>query len=405
MKPKLIRIFIFTLILIPLAYQFNAEFRSRLGERIQALGLITITYSGQPFSAGPVFDISGFMPGDCVTRSVDITNGEPSTQTLAVKAIPTYTDDNLESQLTVTISRAGTDLYGGSASDSAVLLSDFYDLSTTTGVVLPPIASTEATTFDFEVCFLTTAENEFQGTRAVFDLSFSKVQVPIKLPEVCSALQGQIFVQIDGTSGNDRIRGTGENELIFGYDGNDRIEGGGGHDCIIGGDGNDRIDGGTGNDIIDAGEGNDTVRYSTHNDIIWGRGGNDNLDGGSGDDLIYAGPGNDRVIGGSNNDYIEGGDGDDNIDAGSGNDLVYGQSGKDKIDGGADQDTLYGGDDDDNLNGGSGNDFLYGEAGNDTLKGGSGNDYLDGGPGDNNNIGNSGTDTCLNPASGSSCEN
>lgn len=107
---------------------------------------------------------------------------------------------------------------------------------------------------------------------------------------------------IQGTSGNDNLKGTAANDLIFGYGGNDKITGASGDDCIVGG---------TGKDTIDAGSGAD---------VVYGNGGADSLTGGAGSDVVYGNAGDDKLSGGTGNDTVVGGNGTDSADGGTGTD-------------------------------------------------------------------------------------
>lgn len=51
-------------------------------------------------------------------------------------------------------------------------------------------------------------------------------------------------MNITGTSGDDRIRGTDSRDVISGGDGNDRIQGEGGRDVIYRGADGDKLEGG-----------------------------------------------------------------------------------------------------------------------------------------------------------------
>ncbi|TJZ91841.1 hypothetical protein FA743_10255 [Paracoccus gahaiensis] len=86
-----------------------------------------------------------------------------------------------------------------------------------------------------------------------FDVGFTQDGVTLPVPERDLNL-------IDGTSGNDTLRGTAGDDLILGGEGNDRLIGGKGDDVIIGGTGNDRLTSGLGEDMFifgaDARDGN-----------------------------------------------------------------------------------------------------------------------------------------------------
>ncbi|ROU02976.1 calcium-binding protein [Histidinibacterium lentulum] len=204
---------------------------------------------------------------------------------------------------------------------------------------------------------------------------------------------------IVGTIGDDRIKGTGLSEKIYGHFGNDTIDGGRGFDFIDGGPGfdfilgrggNDTILGGAGFDAISGNAGNDSIQGNAGNDTIDGGIGNDTIDGGIGADVIMGKGGNDTIFGSDGFDVLSGNNGNDLIKGNAGNDLIFGGLGNDRLDGGIGADTLFGGSGSDRLfgkagfdalNGGNGNDTLYGNAGNDTLNGGAGNDLLYGGLG------------------------
>jgi len=100
---------------------------------------------------------------------------------------------------------------------------------------------------------------------------------------------------------------------------------------------------------INGTEGNNRLKGGSGNDVINGNGGNDRLNGGSGNDTLNGGAGNDELHGGSGNDILNGGSGSDELEGGSGNDrLIYnlaentvnGRFTYDEYDGGSGTDTL-----------------------------------------------------------------
>lgn len=122
--------------------------------------------------------------------------------------------------------------------------------------------------------------------------------------------------RIEGTVGDDVLRGTGEHDSILGYAGNDRAYGRGGRDWVAGGDGDDRLFGG-----------------SKWDDVI-GREGDDVLNGGLGDgDEVWGGFGADVLRGGPGKgvDYLTAGAGDDSLFLGRGVEQVEGNRGNDRI--------------------------------------------------------------------------
>lgn len=363
------RLLILVLILTVLSITFYRQRQGQiLGQRIEAIGGLVFTYPNSP--GGPVFSLPDFKPGDCTTETVHVKNESPTDSLIAVKSAKEKDIDQLSTQLSMVISQNGIDLYGGTATSGAKLVSDFFaDSNSMDGVVLSQLPGNDAETeYDFTVCFDINAGNEYQQTSTTFDLKFGEITVPIELPEVCNSLEGIVTEKITGTAGKDKIKGTSASEYIVGLGGNDKIDGGGGHDCIVGGDGNDKIKGGSGNDIITGNQGDDKIDAGSGDDIVYGGLGNDKLDGHSGDDLIY---------GNSEDDHIRGGAGADEIYAGIGNDYITAESQ---------------------------NDIIYGQAGNDEIRAGSGNDYLHGGLDTDRLNGQSGTDTCIAGEDLSFCE-
>ncbi len=157
---------------------------------------------------------------------------------------------------------------------------------------------------------------------------------------------------IEGTDGNDQLRGSSTNDLILGLGGHDHIRGYGGNDCLVAGDGNDTIYGGNGNDILDGGAGNDKLYGKNGDDFLSGGEGKDELhgwygkdilDGGNGDDKLFGRSGDDLLLGREGNDQLHGQNGNDTLDGGTGDDRLRGGSGEDHLDGGEDSDHCSGG--------------------------------------------------------------
>jgi len=305
-------------------------------------------------SGEPIFVIANWLPGDCETRTVTITQGEDTQTAVATKGLEITSVNNLPEVTDFSIISESENYFLGT-------LTEFFAASgAPDGISLGSLNPLETRVYEFTACFRENAGNEYQNASVVFDLVFGETfDNDIELPSECSHLAGIITARIDGTTGNDRIRGSHESELIVGYGGNDRLDGGGGHDCIVGGDGNDNLEGGHGQDVVIGGSGNDRVEGGSLNDIIYGNEGNDRLWGGSGDDFIYAGVGNDRANGDSGNDQIYLGDGNDQADGGSGDDTIFGEGGDDRLNGGSGKDSLWGGAGHDRINGNSNVDSCY----------------------------------------------
>lgn len=247
-------------------------------------------------------------------------------------------------------------------------------------------------------------------------------------------------VLLNGTSGDDVLRGQSAADTLTGGDGNDTYyvdfageqirewyhSGLGGYDRVyasvdytlsanieeltltgtanLNGTGNENANhliGNTGDNILDGGDNNDT------------------LDGGAGDDLLLGGTGNDILNGDGGNDILDGGTGSDIMSGGAGNDSYYVDLSSDQviegISGGTDtvisQINYTLGANVENLvlagaaSTGSGNglnniitgnaliNWLYGYAGDDTIYGGDGNDRIFGGDGNDRLYGEAGQNT------------
>lgn len=84
-----------------------------------------------------------------------------------------------------------------------------------------------------------------------------------------------VRIEIEGTDGNDRLRGYGGGDQMFGRsgddrliggDGNDNMSGGSGADDLRGGRGFDRLKDGGGDDVLSGGKGGDRFVFRNHDD-------------------------------------------------------------------------------------------------------------------------------------------
>lgn len=136
------------------------------------------------------------------------------------------------------------------------------------------------------------------------------------------------------SDGNDSIRGTASNELLYGGAGQDTIYGQGGNDTLYGEEGDDILYGGDGDDTLEGEEGDDILYGGEGNDYLSGDAGNDYLNGGNGNDSLSAGEGVDTLEGGQGNDYLtakensylNGGEGDDTLRGGKNTTYRFGSN-------------------------------------------------------------------------------
>ncbi len=111
---------------------------------------------------------------------------------------------------------------------------------------------------------------------------------------------------LDGTAGNDYVRGLGGNDMIRGLDGSDYVNGNLGLDTVNGNAGRDEVAGGGDDDTVYGGADDDVVIGGLGNDTVAGGLGNDRLTGGEGNDTLGGDDGDDRfMIDGLGNDRIE----------------------------------------------------------------------------------------------------
>lgn len=88
----------------------------------------------------------------------------------------------------------------------------------------------------------------------------------IGYPGVGNLLLEEFSRTLDGTSGNDTVRGGDLDDLLSASVGNDTIEGRSGDDIVLGGSGDDNLDGGQ-DDSFFGGESIDTVHYVQEDQI------------------------------------------------------------------------------------------------------------------------------------------
>jgi Ca2+-binding RTX toxin-like protein len=176
-------------------------------------------------------------------------------------------------------------------------------------------------------------------------------------------------LEINGTKGNDKLRGSFLDDTINGLGGDDNLYGEGGNDTLNGGDGYDYFVGGDGVDTYNGGDGVDTVYFSQESSAVTVdlRKEIAVLKSHFGIRFTETLNSIERVTGTDFADLMIGDDKINTLSGGDGNDTIDGGGGGDRLVGGKDHDVLQGGSGNDTLNGGSGIDFFDGGNGNDTV--------------------------------------
>ncbi len=171
----------------------------------------------------------------------------------------------------------------------------------------PPAESWTSDTFQYEV-----SDPGGATASTAVEVEFHSAPEPT---EPCAAA-----ATLTGTSGDDVLFGTPNDDVIHAGAGNDLVFGLSGDDILCGGPGNDLISGGTGDDLVVDPEGRTLA--------LGGRG-DDRITTGDERDFVRAGSGDDLVATGGGRDWINAGRGNDTIDPGAGADIVNGGAGTD----------------------------------------------------------------------------
>ncbi|MBI2626732.1 MAG: fibronectin type III domain-containing protein [Parcubacteria group bacterium] len=113
------------------------------------------------FESTPLFNEANFLPGNIVTRTVEVTNNTDSSKDIIVESINVTDPDNFASALNLVISKGDDELYNDT-------LANFFDagevnLSSVTG-------SGGSTTYSFAVSFISGSGNDYQENELGFDI-------------------------------------------------------------------------------------------------------------------------------------------------------------------------------------------------------------------------------------------
>jgi putative metal-binding protein/hemolysin type calcium-binding protein len=178
-----------------------------------------------------------------------------------------------------------------------------------------------------------TGADDIRGGSGVDSVFFGSGNDVITLDEQANDsdgdnLHGDVEI-VDGGSGNDRLVGDANPNVLDGGPGTDALNGGDGADTLEGGDGSDDIAGGPNFDQVTyPAAGNQRITLDgLPDDGTIGEGDNVRTDVES----VTAGPGNDIVTGSALANTLDGGDGDDELRGGGGVDTYLGGAGNDLI--------------------------------------------------------------------------
>ena len=111
-----------------------------------------------------MFEEANFLPGEAVSRWVEVTNNSGEEQKIGTEAINVDDPNNLGAVLEIVISEDGTDIYGGSTGTK--YLSDFFGAGE---IYLSDLSNGATTKYYYSVTFVPEAGNNYQGLSATFD--------------------------------------------------------------------------------------------------------------------------------------------------------------------------------------------------------------------------------------------
>ncbi len=220
--------------------------------------------------------------------------------------------------------------------------------------------------------------------------------------------------------GGDRVELMDGSDFVDAGPGNDHVSTGGAGltrcpptgicagpgDSIVGGTGEDRLEGGADSDILSGGDGDDLVFGQEESDRLMGGEGDDLLDGGEDNDIAFfehaTGPVHASLATGEATGW-----GEDRL---ASIEWLEGSHHADVLEGDNQTNEIRGNSGDDILLGLGGDDFLFGEEGADSLFGGDGDDFLNADetydiPGPDRTDGGPGYDRCAYSQSIENCEN
>lgn len=169
-------VFLFSLAIITVGVTRIRD--NQLSQTVRAFGDLRVEF-GIPHGR-PLFDIVNMLPGDTTSRNVRVRNHGRTPQLAFVKGVKTDETQHFGNALFLTIREGSTDLYGGTSPTGPRTLTQFFSESgAPDGIPLSVIQPRQRMTFVFIVNFPPGPDdNQYQGARIVFDLTFGAVSPP-----------------------------------------------------------------------------------------------------------------------------------------------------------------------------------------------------------------------------------
>jgi Ca2+-binding RTX toxin-like protein len=166
-------------------------------------------------------------------------------------------------RMVIDATSSGSDIYGGSGTDTLVVTGGAVSLDWIDGVEAVELQNGAALTlngFEFNTFVL---GSTLSGTGSI-TINMAPEDLQVNAQYLGIAPGSAVSFTINGSSDSDTIKGSvGAVNTIDGGDGPDQIRGGSLGDIITGGAGDDKIIGARGADILTGGDGSDTFRYQS----------------------------------------------------------------------------------------------------------------------------------------------
>lgn len=182
--------------------------------------------------------------------------------------------------------------------------------------------------------FMVWMKGNAPGRFSIYGTASSSVADPDSSDNTTSTFEASVVCSINGTSGDDALKGTSDRDSICGFGGDDVLVAMSAGDRIFGGAGDDFLRGDRRNQTFVGGAGRDTVSYSNaaRGVMVFL---NAKVSTGWGSDTLVA---VENADGSRYRDYLEGTNQSNQLKGGRGDDELLGQGGSDVLRGGPGQD-------------------------------------------------------------------